>query len=162
VDPGHDSPSAFGSSACHSSAFSAWACGPISIRRCTNRKPRDDQVSGASCFWVQFNYKRRHDALVVLCHVVLLPGVDGSALIHDLEECVVVLGYHQVRFELFKHLCFSSLSRPTYFRMHASSKVDVYLSITSNPTVEHCQEIRFARISRCENCLLLHILMISL
>ena len=41
--------------------------------------------------------------------VVLLPGVDGSALIHDLERCVVVLGCHQVRFELFKPLCFSSL-----------------------------------------------------
>ena len=38
--------------------------------------------------------------------VVLLPGVDGSALIHDLERCVVVLGCHQVRFKLFKPLCF--------------------------------------------------------
>jgi hypothetical protein len=28
--------------------------------------------------------------------------------------------------------------------MHASSKVDVYVSITSNPIIEHCQEIRFA------------------
>ena len=37
--------------------------------------------------------------------VVLLPGVDGSALLHDLERCVVVLGCHQVRFELFKPLC---------------------------------------------------------
>ena len=27
--------------------------------------------------------------------------------------------------------------------MHASSKVDVYLSITSNPIIEHCKEIRF-------------------
>ena len=42
--------------------------------------------------------------------VVLLPNVDGSALIHDLERCVVVLGCHQVRFELVKPLCFSSLS----------------------------------------------------
>ena len=42
--------------------------------------------------------------------VVLLPGVDGSALIHDLERCVVVLGCHQVRFELFNPLCFPSLS----------------------------------------------------
>ena len=40
----------------------------------------------------------------------LLPNVDGGALIHDLERCVVVLGCHQVRFELFKPLCFSSLS----------------------------------------------------
>ena len=38
--------------------------------------------------------------------VVLLPGVDGSALIHDLERCVVVLGCHQVRFKLFEPLCF--------------------------------------------------------
>ena len=36
--------------------------------------------------------------------VVLLPGVDGSALIHDLDRCVVVLGCHQVRFKLFKPL----------------------------------------------------------
>jgi hypothetical protein len=41
--------------------------------------------------------------------VVLLPDVDGSALIHDLERCVVVLGCHQVRFELFKPFCFPSL-----------------------------------------------------
>jgi len=28
--------------------------------------------------------------------------------------------------------------------MHASSKVDVYLSVTSNPIIEHCKDIWFS------------------
>ena len=44
--------------------------------------------------------------------VVLLPGVDGSALIHDLERCVVVLGCHQVRSKLFKPFVFFFLILP--------------------------------------------------
>ena len=30
------------------------------------------------------------------------------------------------------------------FRMHSSTKVDVFLRISSNPIIEHCQQIRFA------------------
>lgn len=56
--------------------------------------------------------------------VLLLPLVDGSILAHDLSRCVVVAGCHQ-------------------FRMHASIKVDVFLSIVSNPIVEDCHGIRF-------------------
>ncbi|RDB23844.1 Tubulin-folding cofactor C [Hypsizygus marmoreus] len=57
--------------------------------------------------------------------VLLLPLVDGSALLHDLSRCTIVMGCRQ-------------------FRMHASQKVDVYLSIPSNPIIEHCSNIRFA------------------
>ena len=35
----------------------------------TNRKPRNDQGFGDTCFWVQFNDERRHDGITVLCHL---------------------------------------------------------------------------------------------
>ncbi|TFK20638.1 TBCC-domain-containing protein [Coprinopsis marcescibilis] len=57
--------------------------------------------------------------------VVLLPFSAGSALIHDLHNCVIALGCHQ-------------------FRMHTSKDVDVYLDIASNPVIEDCTGIRFS------------------
>ncbi|KAF6748045.1 tubulin binding cofactor C-domain-containing protein [Ephemerocybe angulata] len=57
--------------------------------------------------------------------VLLLPFNEGSALIHDIKNCVLVLGCHQ-------------------FRMHTSTNVDVYLRIASNPIIETCHGIRFA------------------
>ncbi|KAH9947804.1 tubulin binding cofactor C-domain-containing protein [Amylocystis lapponica] len=61
-----------------------------------------------------------------LAHCVLImPRIDGSALLHDMSRCTVVLGCHQ-------------------YRMHTSSHVDVYLAIPSNPIIEHCTGIRFA------------------
>ncbi|KAK7042428.1 tubulin-folding cofactor C [Favolaschia claudopus] len=57
--------------------------------------------------------------------VLLLPVIEGSVLLHDVRRCIVVVGCHQ-------------------FRMHTSTNVDVYLSIPSNPIIEHCSEIRFA------------------
>ncbi|KAJ7337352.1 tubulin binding cofactor C-domain-containing protein [Mycena albidolilacea] len=57
--------------------------------------------------------------------VLLLPIIQGSVLLHDLSRCVVVVGCHQ-------------------FRMHNSTSVDVYLSISSTPIIEHCSQIRFA------------------
>ncbi|KAF8639189.1 hypothetical protein AX17_001675 [Amanita inopinata Kibby_2008] len=56
--------------------------------------------------------------------VLILPVINGSILLHDLTRCVVVAGCHQ-------------------FRMHSSMNVHVYLSITSNPIIEHCSGIRF-------------------
>ncbi|ESK84504.1 tubulin-specific chaperone [Moniliophthora roreri MCA 2997] len=56
--------------------------------------------------------------------VLILPRIPGSAMLHDLKNCVVILGCHQ-------------------FRMHTSQHVDVYLSIQSNPIIEHCTGIRF-------------------
>ncbi|KAJ3520821.1 hypothetical protein NM688_g9108 [Phlebia brevispora] len=61
--------------------------------------------------------------------VLILPVFDGSALLHDLKRCTIALGCHQ-------------------FRMHASHAVDVYLSIESNPIIEHCSSIRFAEYPR--------------
>ncbi|KAI0772881.1 tubulin binding cofactor C-domain-containing protein [Trametes elegans] len=57
--------------------------------------------------------------------VLVLPIISGSALLHDMKNCVIALGSRQ-------------------FRMHTSSQVDVYISITSNPIIEHCSAIRFA------------------
>ncbi|KAI0634284.1 tubulin binding cofactor C-domain-containing protein [Trametes polyzona] len=57
--------------------------------------------------------------------VLLLPVIPGSALLHDMKNCVIALGSRQ-------------------FRMHTSSAVDVYISIASNPIIEHCSSIRFA------------------
>ncbi|KAF7319483.1 C-CAP/cofactor C-like domain-containing protein [Mycena chlorophos] len=58
--------------------------------------------------------------------VLLLPSIAGSVLLHDLRRCIVVVGCHQ-------------------FRMHTSSVVDIYLSISSNPIIEHCSQLRFAK-----------------
>ncbi|KAF8062274.1 tubulin binding cofactor C-domain-containing protein [Lyophyllum atratum] len=56
--------------------------------------------------------------------VLLIPPIHGSVLIHELTRCTIVIGCHQ-------------------FRMHTSHNVDVYLSILSNPVIEHCTDIRF-------------------
>ncbi|KAK0194397.1 tubulin binding cofactor C-domain-containing protein, partial [Armillaria mellea] len=57
--------------------------------------------------------------------VLLLPMIQSSIMLHDLDNCVVVVGCHQ-------------------FRMHTSRTVDVYLSIPSHPVIENCSGIRFA------------------
>lgn len=57
--------------------------------------------------------------------VIVLPLISGSLMMHDISRCVLVVGCHQ-------------------FRMHTSKAVDVYLSITSNPIIEHCSNIRFS------------------
>ncbi|EEB89287.1 hypothetical protein MPER_12631 [Moniliophthora perniciosa FA553] len=61
--------------------------------------------------------------------VLILPRIPGSAMLHDLKNCVVILGCHQ-------------------FRMHTSQHVDIYLSIQSNPIIEHCTGIRFGTYPR--------------
>ncbi|CDO77434.1 hypothetical protein BN946_scf184857.g41 [Trametes cinnabarina] len=62
--------------------------------------------------------------------VLILPIVSGSALLHDMNNCVIALGSRQ-------------------FRMHTSTLVDVYISIASNPIIEHCSAIRFANYPSC-------------
>lgn len=57
--------------------------------------------------------------------IIILPAVQGSAMIHDMNNCIIVLGCHQ-------------------FRMHTSTQVDIYLFIESNPIIEHCTKLRFA------------------
>ncbi|KAJ3921240.1 tubulin binding cofactor C-domain-containing protein [Lentinula edodes] len=57
--------------------------------------------------------------------ILLLPALDGSVILHDLINCIVVVKCHQ-------------------FRMHSSKGIDVYLSIQSNPIIEHCHSIQFA------------------
>ncbi|THH16603.1 hypothetical protein EW146_g4055 [Bondarzewia mesenterica] len=57
--------------------------------------------------------------------ILLLPSIQGSVLLHDIARCIIVVGCHQ-------------------FRMHTSNNVDVYLSIPSNPIIEHCSRIGFA------------------
>ncbi|KAL4076899.1 tubulin binding cofactor C-domain-containing protein [Scleroderma yunnanense] len=58
--------------------------------------------------------------------ILLLPHISGSVLLHDMSNCVLVVGCHQ-------------------FRMHNSTEVDVYLSVGTNPVIEHCSNIRFAK-----------------
>ncbi|EKM77483.1 hypothetical protein AGABI1DRAFT_130184 [Agaricus bisporus var. burnettii JB137-S8] len=58
--------------------------------------------------------------------VLLLPIIEGSALLHDMFNCTIVLGCHQ-------------------FRMHTSKNIDVLLSISSNPIIETCNSIRFGQ-----------------
>ncbi|KIP09930.1 hypothetical protein PHLGIDRAFT_125915 [Phlebiopsis gigantea 11061_1 CR5-6] len=58
--------------------------------------------------------------------VLVLPFIQGSAMIHGASNSVIVLGCHQ-------------------FRMHTSLQVDIYLTIDSNPIIEHCSRLRFAQ-----------------
>ncbi|PPQ96074.1 hypothetical protein CVT26_004706 [Gymnopilus dilepis] len=58
--------------------------------------------------------------------VIILPIIQGSALLHDLTRCIIVLGCHQ-------------------FRMHSSERIDVLLYISSNPIIEDCRNIRFTK-----------------
>jgi len=58
--------------------------------------------------------------------VVLLPSIDGSALLENISGCIMILGCHQ-------------------FRMHSSTRVDIFLSVTSNPIIETCSKIRFSQ-----------------
>ncbi|KAH7882951.1 tubulin binding cofactor C-domain-containing protein [Phlebopus sp. FC_14] len=80
-----------------------------------NLLPNDNNQMDLSAFHVQ---------RATRC-VFLLPFVNGSVLVHDLSDCVIVSRCHQ-------------------FRMHNSTTVDVYLSISSNPIIERCTSIRFA------------------
>lgn len=57
--------------------------------------------------------------------VVVLPEIRGSILVHDMENCFLLIGKCQ------------------QFRMHNSSNIDVLLSPSSNPVIEHCSLIRF-------------------
>ncbi|EPQ51906.1 TBCC-domain-containing protein [Gloeophyllum trabeum ATCC 11539] len=57
--------------------------------------------------------------------VLILGNVTGSVLLHDVQRCILVLRCHQ-------------------FRMHTSKETDVYLSIPSNPIIEHSSRIRFS------------------
>ncbi|KZV75652.1 TBCC-domain-containing protein [Peniophora sp. CONT] len=56
--------------------------------------------------------------------ILLLPEVAGSVLLHNLERCILVVGCHQ-------------------YRMHTSKDVRVFLSVSSNPVIEHCSAIGF-------------------
>ncbi|TBU45487.1 tubulin binding cofactor C-domain-containing protein [Dichomitus squalens] len=57
--------------------------------------------------------------------VLVLPIITGSALLHDMKNCVIALGSRQ-------------------FRIHASSQVDVYITAFSSPIIEHCSAMHFA------------------
>ena len=74
--------------------------------------------------------------------ILLLPAVKGSILLQGLKRCVVVASCHQVR--LHHQYPVRLNNRSFQFRMHNSTNIDVYLSISSNPTIEQCSNIRFA------------------
>lgn len=76
--------------------------------------------------------------------ILILPIIKGSALLHDLKHCIVAVGCHQVWHSPLSLLGHHLRAHHAQFRMHASSHVDVYLSIPSNPIIEHCANIRFA------------------
>ncbi|PVF96928.1 TBCC-domain-containing protein [Serendipita vermifera] len=56
--------------------------------------------------------------------IILTSFVEGSALIHDCEQCVFVLACRQ-------------------FRIHTSSRTDVYMHVLSTPILEKCSNMRF-------------------
>lgn len=76
--------------------------------------------------------------------VLILPLINGSALMHDLTNCTIVLGCHQVCGMMSNGGAFVDTLNLLQFRMHASSDVNVYLTIQSNPIIEHCSSVAFA------------------
>ncbi|KAF8579077.1 hypothetical protein K439DRAFT_1638313 [Ramaria rubella] len=56
--------------------------------------------------------------------VLLIPPIEGSVLVHDVHNSIVVVGCHQ-------------------FRMHDSTNTTVLLHVLSNPIIERSQDIRF-------------------
>ena len=78
--------------------------------------------------------------------VVLLPSIDGSALLENISGSIIVLGCHQVRYQNSAVTRFILYTlRFEQFRMHSSTKVDVFLSVSSNPIIETCKQIRFSQ-----------------
>ncbi|GAA5955443.1 hypothetical protein JCM3765_006780 [Sporobolomyces pararoseus] len=55
---------------------------------------------------------------------VLLPTIQGSVMVHECEECELVLGGHQ-------------------FRMHDSKRCRIYLDTSSTPIIERCRDLVF-------------------
>ncbi|TEB26814.1 TBCC-domain-containing protein [Coprinellus micaceus] len=113
----------------HSKRYLTWADLPLSV---TPNSAPDLAISNLNRCIVnllpQTDGRSKFSALHIRdlsdC-VLLLPLNEGSALIHDVKNCVLVLGCHQ-------------------FRMHTSTHADVYLHITSKPIIETCSNIRFA------------------
>ncbi|KAK1923100.1 tubulin binding cofactor C-domain-containing protein [Papiliotrema laurentii] len=62
--------------------------------------------------------------------VLITPPMAGSALLHDLKDCLVVLASHQ-------------------FRMHTSSHCVVRLHVSSVPVIEHCTDLTFGPYPSC-------------
>lgn len=52
------------------------------------------------------------------------PEVCGSVIVHDTNDCILVIGCHQ-------------------FRMHASKGSAIYIQPTSGPIIEHCLNLTF-------------------
>lgn len=78
--------------------------------------------------------------------VVLLPSIDGSALLENISGCIIILGCHQVRYQIFcAHFKYFKYLNYEQFRMHSSTRVDVFLSVSSNPIIETCSQIRFSQ-----------------
>jgi hypothetical protein len=73
--------------------------------------------------------------------VLIMPIIEGSALLHEFKDCIIVLGCHQVREASSSNFRDSGNSQ---FRMHNSNSVDVYLHVTSKPIIERCTVVRFA------------------
>lgn len=74
--------------------------------------------------------------------ILILGSVDGSIMLHNLTNCVVVAGCHQVRLYCPRMLRYNC-AHDWQFRMHNSTAVDAYLDITSNPIIESCDQVRF-------------------
>ncbi|KAH8829117.1 tubulin binding cofactor C-domain-containing protein [Flagelloscypha sp. PMI_526] len=56
--------------------------------------------------------------------ILVLPDVKGSLILHDLNNCILLVHCHQ-------------------FRIHTSSNVTIYISCPSPPIIESCSSLRF-------------------
>ncbi|KIM24977.1 hypothetical protein M408DRAFT_225726 [Serendipita vermifera MAFF 305830] len=57
--------------------------------------------------------------------IIMMPDVQGSALIQDCEDCIIAISCHQ-------------------FRIHTSTRINAYLRISSTPVIEKCTKMLFA------------------
>lgn len=71
--------------------------------------------------------------------VLIVPPMQGSAMLSHLDDCVVVLSAQQVS---ARTKIFSTMSLILQFRMHNSSDTTVLLGVASVPIIEGCRKLR--------------------
>lgn len=80
------------------------------------------------------------------CVVLVEPDImQGSAMLHACEGCLIVLGCHQVGFGALLPLgdCSLTLADAHQFRMHDSNDCTLLLQVGSTPIIERCRSLRF-------------------
>lgn len=68
--------------------------------------------------------------------------MQGSILLNDCQDCTIIVSAHQVS-EAIDCVIESPQTKVLQFRMHTTTRTNVYLTISSNPVIEKCTNIGF-------------------